>query len=84
MSLFSGCRYYAPSIGFEKFRGEWFTTPLQDGKVQVRYRYTLFSKSIVFYPLHWLFTKLVWRNYMHHALENIRKLAVNKAPYLHE
>ena len=72
------------SMGFEKFEGEWFTTQLQDGKVQVRYRYTLFSNSVIFYPFHWLFTKLVWRNYMWHVLENIRKLAAEEAPYLHE
>ena len=72
------------SMGFEKFEGEWFTTQLQDGKVQVRYRYTLFSNSVIFYPFHWLFTKLVWRNYMWHVLENIRKLAAEEAPYMHE
>jgi hypothetical protein len=72
------------SMGFEKFQGEWFTTQLQEGTVQVRYKYTMFSGSRIFYPFHWLFTKLVWRNYMRHALENIRKLTVNQAPYLHE
>lgn len=72
------------SMGFEKFQGEWFTTPLPDDKVQVRYRYTMFSNSRIFYPFHWLFTKLVWRNYMRHVLENIRYLTINDAPYLHE
>lgn len=72
------------SMGFEKFQGEWFTTQLQAGKIQVRYRYTLFSNSLLFYPLHWLFTKLVWKNYMRHVLENIRKLTMSEAPYLHE
>lgn len=76
--------FKAWSMGFNKFQGEWFTTQLQDGKIQVRYRYTMFSNSIIFYPFHWLFTKLVWRNYIKHVLENIRKLAIDKAPYLHE
>lgn len=72
------------SMGFEKFQGEWFTDQVEEGKVLVRYRYTLFSNSIVFYPLHWLFTKVIWRSYMRQALENIRKLAMRKAPYLHD
>ncbi len=72
------------SMGFEKFQGEWFTTQLQDGRIQVRYKYTMFSNSSVFYPFHWLFTKLVWRNYMRHVLENIRKLTIAGVPYLHE
>lgn len=72
------------SMGFEKFQGEWFTAQLEEGKVQVRYRYTMFSNSRLWYPFHWLFTKLIWRNYMRHVLENIRKLTLDEAPYLHE
>ncbi len=72
------------SMGFEKFQGEWFTTQLEDGKVLVKYKYTMFSNSIIFYPFHWLFTKIVWRNYMKHVLENIRKLTIDEAPYLQE
>lgn len=71
------------SMGFTKFQGEWFTDQLADGKVNVRYRYTLFSNSVWFYPLHWLFTKVIWRNYMKHVLENIRELTEKQAPYLH-
>lgn len=76
--------FKTPSLGFEKFQGEWFTTPLETGKVLVRYRYTLFSNSVLLYPVHWLFTKLIWRKYMRHVLENIRKLVVSEAPYLHK
>ncbi len=72
------------SMGFEKFQGEWFTTQLEEGKVLVRYRYTMFSKYRLCYPFHWLFTKIVWRNYMQHVLENIRQLTLEEAPYLHE
>jgi hypothetical protein len=71
------------SMGFEKFQGEWFTRLLPTGQVEVRYRYTLFSKSILFYPFHWLFTKIVWKHYMRQVLENIRKLTIEEAPYLH-
>jgi hypothetical protein len=71
-------------FGFEKFQGEWITVERPDGKIQVRYIYTLFSNSLFFYPFHFLFTKLVWRNYMKHTLENIRQLALNHSPYLSE
>jgi len=72
------------SMGFTKFQGEWFTSQLEDGKVLVKYKYTMFSNSLVFYPFHWLFTKTIWRNYMKHVLGNIRKLVANQAPYLHD
>lgn len=75
--------FKTPSMGFTKFQGEWFTRQLEEGKVEVRYKYTMFSDSIIFYPFHWLFTKLVWRNYMQNVLENIRKLTMEEAPYLH-
>lgn len=71
------------SMGFDKFHGEWFTSLLQDGTIQVRYKYTMFSNSIVFYPFHWLFTKIIWRNYMKHVLENLRQLAIHEEPYLY-
>lgn len=78
------CDFSSPMFGFEKFQGEWITTQLPNGKIQIRYIYTLFSNSLLFYPFHFLFTKLVWRNYMKHVLENVRKLAMDKAPYLHQ
>jgi hypothetical protein len=71
------------SMGFTKFQGEWFTKQLEDGKIEVRYKYTMFSKSVLFYPFHWLFTKTIWTKYMRHVLENIRQLIDSKAPYLH-
>jgi len=71
------------SMGFTKFQGEWFTTQQKDGKIQIRYKYTMFSDSTLFYPFHWLFTNVIWKNYMQHVMENIRKLAKEEAPYLH-
>jgi len=73
-----------PMFGFEKLQGEWFTSELLDNKVEVRYVYTLFSKNLLLYPFHFLFTKLVWRNYMRHVLENVRQLAMSNSPYLNE
>ncbi len=78
------CEFSSWMFGFEKFQGEWITTKLPDGKIEVHYIYTLFSSSLLFYPFHFLFTKLVWRNYMRHCLENVRQLALNNSPYLHE
>jgi hypothetical protein len=77
------CDFKTWSMGFVKFQGEWSTKALAAGGVRVTYRYTLFSTSHVLYPLHWLFTKLVWRTYMKQALENVRELTLEKAPYLY-
>lgn len=73
-----------PSMGFDRFEGEWSTSPLPDGRVRICYRYTMFSHSILAYPLHWLFTKTIWRMYMRHVLENIRQLTLEEAPYLND
>ena len=78
------CDFTFWMYGFEKFQGEWLTTEQPDGKIKVQYIYTLFSKSKLVYPFHWLFTKLVWRNYMKHTLENVRQLALTNSPYLQE
>lgn len=67
-------------LGFERFQGEWTTTPLPDGRVRVDYRYAMISDVAWLYPLQWLFTKTVWRQYMKHVLENVRALAREGAP----
>lgn len=71
------------SMGFSKFQGEWTTERLSARQVRVCYRYTMFSHSVLLYPLHWFFTKVIWRGYMRQALDNVRKLAEEEAPYLH-
>jgi hypothetical protein len=70
-------------LGFSKFTGEWKTTELEPNKILVEYTYTLHSDIPILYPINWLFTKTFWRKYMKQALENIRKLAYNKEPYLY-
>jgi len=72
------------SMGFEKFQGEWFTRQIKEGEVEIIYKYTMFSNSLLLYPFHWLFTKIIWRNYMRHVLENIKYLVKSEAPYLHD
>ena len=78
------CEFSSWMFGFEKFQGEWITTPQLDGKIHIQYIYTLYSNSMLFYPFHYLFTKLIWRNYMKHTLENVKQLAIHHAPYLNE
>jgi hypothetical protein len=70
------------AFGFERFQGEWFTHQQPDGRVHIRYRYTMFSGSPLLYPIHWLFTRLLWRMYMRQVLENIRQLTLQEEPYL--
>jgi len=70
--------------GFYQFIGEWKTTEIEKDKILVEYSYSLLSNQPFFYPLNWLFAKLFWKAYMKRVLENIRKMAYSKAPYLYE
>ena len=76
--------FQAWMLGFSKFVGEWETTELEPDKILVRYTYTLHSDAPLLYPLNWLFAKIFWRIYMKRVLENIRKLADQKEPYLYK
>lgn len=73
----------APSMGIKKFEGEWSTIPNSNGTVIIHYRYTLFTSNTLAYPFHWLVTKVLWRIYMKHVLENVRKMAEGDEPFLH-
>lgn len=75
--------FQAWMLGFSKFTGEWKTTELEPNKILVEYTYTLHSDIGILYPLNWLFIKTFWRTYMKRVLENIRKMVVNKEPYLY-
>lgn len=75
--------FQAWMLGFYKFTGEWQTTELEPGKIQIEYTYTLHSDTPIFYPLNWLFTKTFWRVYMKRILENIRKMVQQEEPYLY-
>ncbi len=70
-------------LGFYKFTGEWKTTELQPGRVQVDYTYTLHSNAPVFYPLAWLFAHCFWKTYMKRVMENVRKMAYSGEPLLY-
>jgi len=71
-------------LGFYKFVGEWRTTELEPGKIQVEYIYTLHSDLKLLYPLNWLFTKFFWKTYMKRVIENVRNLAYSNEPYLYD
>lgn len=70
-------------LGFSKFTGEWQTTELGTNKILIRYTYTMHSDQWILFPVQWLFTKLFWRVYMRHVLENVRQLAYEEALYRH-
>ena len=70
-------------LGFTKFVGEWQTTPIEENKIAVSYTYTMHSQHVWLYPLNWLFTKVFWKIYMKHVIENIRQLIDNNEPYLY-
>ncbi|MBL7899583.1 MAG: hypothetical protein JNJ99_13675, partial [Crocinitomicaceae bacterium] len=69
-------------LGFTKFVGEWQTNEMAPEKIEITYTYTLHSNAALLYPLNWLFTKLFWKRYMKQVIENIRKMTLNKEPYL--
>lgn len=73
-----------PSMGFKKFQGEWFTSQRPDGRIEIRYAYTMYSKSILYYPFHLFFTKVLWKKYMWQVMENIRALTKLEEPYVHD
>ncbi len=71
-------------LGFSKFVGKWKTTELEANKILIDYTYTMHSEITLLYPLNWLFTKIFWKIYMKRVLENIRKMTLEKEPYLFE
>ena len=69
--------------GLTKFEGEWKTKEINPENTEVIYSYTMFSDNLLLYPFQWVLTKVLWRKYMKHVLENVRDLAYTKAPYLY-
>lgn len=70
-------------LGFTRFVGTWKTKELGPNKIEITYSYTMHSKGVLLYPFNWLFTKLFWKKYMKHVLENIRDMIKNNEPYLY-
>jgi hypothetical protein len=73
--------FQAWMLGFYKFVGEWKTSELERELILIEYTYTLHSKNFILYPINWLFTKIFWKIYMNHVMENVRCLTINNEPY---
>jgi len=71
-------------LGFYTFAGEWRTTETEPGRIQIDYTYKLYSKVLLLYPLNWLFANFFWKTYMKQVLENVRKLAYSREPFLYD
>lgn len=71
------------AFGIEKFQGEWMTREIEPNKIEVTYRYSVFSKNNLYYVFHWYLTNIIWRDYMKHAMKNIKVMAENNEPYLY-
>ena len=70
--------------GFYKFIGEWKTTEKIAGEILVEYSYSLYSNKPIYFPLNWIFARIFWPIYMKRVLNNIKKMAYDKEPYLYE
>ncbi len=70
--------------GFYKFIGEWKTTEKSREEILVEYSYSLYSNKPIYFPLNLIFAKIFWPIYMKRVLNNIKKMAYDKEPYLYE
>jgi hypothetical protein len=70
-------------MGFEKFQGEWFVKDNANGTIGIVYAYSLYTRNILLFPFHWLFTKTIWNQYMKHAIQNIKLIAESEAPFVY-
>ncbi len=73
-----------PSFGFTEFRGELFFVEQEAGLIQVRWVYTLYSNSLLFYPFHWLFGTIFWRGQMQKGIQAMKVFAESNAAFLYE
>jgi hypothetical protein len=72
------------SMGFTEFQGELFFQEIAPNAVQVRWVYTLFSKSLLAYPFHWLFGNIFWKGQMKTAIRKMKEYAESDAVFLYE
>ena len=76
--------FQAWMLGFYKFVSVWKVTKISENNIRIDYSYDLHTHTVWMAPFNWLFAQLFWRKYMKHAMENVRRLAYNEEPYLHE
>ncbi|MCB9277115.1 MAG: hypothetical protein H6564_23990 [Lewinellaceae bacterium] len=72
------------SMGFTEFLGEMFFSEQGENAVSVRWVYTLYSRSILAYPFHWLFGKIFWKGQMRLAIRRMKRYAESDAAFLYE
>jgi Polyketide cyclase / dehydrase and lipid transport len=49
--------------------GEWWFTVSRLGQTDIKWRYEFNARSILAIPVLWVIINLLWRNYMHQALQ---------------
>ena len=76
--------FYQWSMGFTEFRGEFFFEETKKGNIKVFWTYTLYSKSKIAYPLHWLFANIFWKGQMKIAIQKMKKYAEANTPFLYK
>jgi hypothetical protein len=65
VSSFTGSlRFLATSAN-----GEWWFSGDLSGQTYIKWRYTFNARSFLAFPILWLITNLLWRNYMHKVLQ---------------
>ncbi|NMF59402.1 SRPBCC family protein [Pseudanabaena yagii] len=65
VSSFTGSlRFLATSAN-----GEWWFSGGSSGQTNIKWRYTFNARSFLAFPILWLITNLLWRNYMYQALQ---------------
>lgn len=65
VSCFTGSlRFLATSAN-----GEWWFSGGSSGQTNIKWRYTFNERSFLAFPILWLITNLLWRNYMNEALQ---------------
>lgn len=73
-----------PSMGFTEFRGELFFDKTAENTVQVRWVYTLFSKSVIAYPFHWAFGNVFWKGQMKQGIQKMKAYAESDKPFIYK
>lgn len=71
------------SMGYTKFIGEMYFAELSENVVNVRWTYSLYSESTLFYPFHWLFGKVFWQGQMKLAIQKMKAYAESDARLLY-
>ena len=76
--------FYQWSMGFTEFQGELFFIETKKKTIKVHWKYTLFSKSKLAYPLHWLFGNIFWKKQMKIGIQKMKDYAESNAKFLYK